>query len=152
MPPVVVSHFATPSLSFSPRKLTTAGNASEGVTDTSEGGWAGSGVEAPGPFPLSVLALTSRTLSGCPTPPFTFCLPQVATNWQLMCSHGQLRGAQQLRLMDAVPGWGAGWAFDSLSKQTLQAGSLSQSWVTSLWRSAIRLLLTLLLCLSGLYV
>lgn len=44
---------------------------------------------------------TSCILSGWPALAFTFCLPPVATNWQLMCTHEKLRGTLQLGLMDA---------------------------------------------------
>lgn len=92
---------------------------------------------------------TSCILSGWPALAFTFCLPPVATNWQLMCTHDQLRGTLQLGLMDALLGWGLWWGADSLSKQTLEAGSLSQRWVTSLGRSALKLLLIPLQLLPG---
>lgn len=92
---------------------------------------------------------TSRILSGWPALAFTFCLPPVATNWQLMCTHDQLRGTLQLGLMDALLGWGLWWGADRLSKQTLEAGSLSQRWVTSLGKSALKLLLIPLQLLPG---
>lgn len=44
---------------------------------------------------------TSCILSGWPALAFTFCLPPVATNWQLMCTYEKLRGTLQLGLMDA---------------------------------------------------
>lgn len=94
---------------------------------------------------------TSCVLSGWPALAFTFCLPPVATNWQLMCTHDQLRGTLQLGLMDALLGWGLWWGADSLSKQTLEAGSLSQRWVTSLGRSALKLLLIPLQLLPGVW-
>lgn len=51
----------------------------------------------------------SCTLSEWPALPFTFCLPPVATSWQLTCTHDQLWGTPQLRLMDALLGWGWYW-------------------------------------------
>lgn len=51
----------------------------------------------------------SCTLSGWPALPFTFCLPPVATSWQLMCTHDQLRGTLRPGLMDALLGWGWCW-------------------------------------------
>lgn len=43
--------------------------------------------------PALCVAHDSFTLSEWPPFPFTFCLPLLATNWQLMCTHDQLRGA-----------------------------------------------------------
>lgn len=51
----------------------------------------------------------SCTLSGWPALPFTFCLPPVATSWQLTCTHDQLWGTLRPGLMDALLGWGWCW-------------------------------------------
>lgn len=80
----------------------------------------------------------SGTLSGRPALPFTFCLPPVATSWQLTCTHDQLWGTRPPGLMDALQGWG--WLLTACHSR-LEAGLLSRSWGTSLGRSALRLLL-----------
>lgn len=51
----------------------------------------------------------SCALSGWPALPFTFCLPPVATNWQLTSALDQLRGTLRPRLMDALLGWRGCW-------------------------------------------
>lgn len=116
-PFVVVNHWATAFWSLSPRMLTTAEKAFEGALwhvagsvcwDWGRGLWA---------FSALCLGRASCTLSGWPALPFTFCLPPVATSWQLMCTHDQLRGTLRAGLMDALLGWGWGWCWQPVKAE-----------------------------------
>lgn len=118
--------------------LTTAEKAFEGACDTLQGVCAGTGVKASEPPLLSMSAMLPVHCQASPlclSPFVCFQLPQVDSWRAHMTSFGAGHGPDWWMLY-----WGGGGA-DRLSKQTLENGSLSQCWVTSLERSALRLLL-----------